>query len=56
MTNQKNLDVTSDSAGQYLRGPTIANPQAAYAANPRFGESSATLPPREVQVGVRWAF
>ena len=56
ITNQKNLDVTSVSAGLYLSGPTIANPKAAYVANPRYGQFSSTLPPREIQLGLRWAF
>ena len=55
LTNHKNFDVTSISAGQYLSGPTIANPAAAYVANPRFGQYSSTLAPREFQLGVRWA-
>jgi len=25
-------------------------------ANPRFGQYSATLPSREIQLGLRWAF
>ena len=56
ITNEKNLDVTSVSAGQYLNGPTIANPKAAFVPNPRYGLYSATLPPREIQLGLRWAF
>ena len=54
--NTVNYDVNSVNAGQYLSGPTIANPKAAYVANPLFGKYSATLPAREIQVGLRWSF
>ncbi len=54
--NTVNYDVTSVNAGQYLGGPTIANPKAAYVPNPLFGTYSATLPAREIQLGVRWSF
>ena len=56
LLNTVNYDVNSVNAGQYLSGPTIANPKAAYVTNPLFGKYSATLPAREVQVGLRWSF
>ncbi|HUK13463.1 MAG TPA: TonB-dependent receptor [Thermoanaerobaculaceae bacterium] len=54
--NSVNYDVNSVNSGQYLSGPTIANPNAPYVANPLFGTYSSTLPAREVQLGVRWSF
>ncbi|MHB0970812.1 MAG: TonB-dependent receptor domain-containing protein [Thermoanaerobaculia bacterium] len=48
-----NYDVNSVSAAEYLTAPTTANPNP---VNPNFGKYSATLRPREVQLGVRWAF
>jgi hypothetical protein len=48
-----NYDVNSVSAAEYLAAPTTANPNP---VNPNFGKYSATLRPREVQLGVRWAF
>jgi TonB dependent receptor/Carboxypeptidase regulatory-like domain len=56
ITNFKNLDVNSISAGEFLSGPTLANPNAAKVVNPRFGQYSATLSPREFQLGLRWSF
>jgi hypothetical protein len=54
--NTVNYDVNSINSGQYLSGPTIANPAAAYVVNPLFGRYSSTLPAREVQLGLRWSF
>jgi outer membrane receptor protein involved in Fe transport len=54
--NSVNYDVNSINSGQYLSGPTIANPSAAYLPNPLFGKYSATLPAREVQLGLRFSF
>ncbi len=54
--NTVNYDVNSMNAGQYLSGPTITNPTAAYVANPAFGKYTATLPGREIQLGLRWSF
>ena len=54
--NTVNYDVNSVNSGQYLSGPTITNPTASYVANPLFGKYSATLPAREIQVGLRWSF
>jgi hypothetical protein len=56
VTNFKNLDVTSVSAGQFLSGPTIANPKAVAVPNPAFGTYSATLSPREIQLGLRLVY
>jgi hypothetical protein len=54
--NSVNYDVNSINSAQYLAGPTILNPAAAYVANPKFGTYSATLPAREIQLGLRWSF
>lgn len=54
--NNVNYDVQSIVSGQYLSGPTAANPAAAQVVNPRFGLYNATLPAREFQLGVRWLF
>ncbi len=54
--NTVNYDVTSIDGAMYRSGPTIANPAAAFVANPNYGKPSATLPPREVQLGLRLTF
>jgi hypothetical protein len=54
--NRTNYDVNSLLNGEFLSGPTAANPALAAVPNPRFGQFTATLPPREVQLGVRLAF
>jgi len=51
-----NYDVGSIDGAQYVSGPTLANPAAAPVSNPNFGKPSATLPSREIQLGVRFAF
>jgi hypothetical protein len=56
LTNSKNYDVASVQGGLYLSGPTITNPTAAFVANPNYGKYTATLPPREFQLGVRWIY
>lgn len=56
VTNVTNYDVQSISGGEFLSGPTAANPNAAAVKNPRYGLFNATLPPREFQLGVRWVF
>ena len=56
LTNEKNFDVQSVVGGQYLSGPTIANPKAAFVVNPKFGQYLATLPAREIQLGLRWVY
>ncbi len=54
--NTVNYDVNSINAGQYLSGPTILNPALPYVNNPLYRTYSATLPAREIQLGVRWSF
>ncbi len=56
ITNVTNYDVQSVNSGQYLSGPTAANPKLPYVDNPRFGTFNATLPAREFQLGLRWVF
>jgi hypothetical protein len=56
ITNRKNFDVQSVNGGEFLSGPTAANPAAAAVRNPRFGQYNATLPAREFQLGLRWLF
>ena len=56
LTNVTNYDVQSIVAGEFLSGPTAANPALAAVRNPRFGQFNSTLPPREFQLGVRWVF
>ena len=54
--NTVNYDVTSIDGARYFSGPTITNPAAAAVVNPNYGAPSATLPPREGQIGVRVTF
>jgi hypothetical protein len=54
--NRVNYDVNSLLNGEFLSGPTAANPALPTTVNPRFGQYTATLPPREIQLGVRFAF
>ncbi len=54
--NFKNFDVQSIQAGQFLSGPTIANPKAVAVPNPNYGKFLATLPAREFQLGLRWVY
>ncbi|HYN41448.1 MAG TPA: TonB-dependent receptor [Thermoanaerobaculia bacterium] len=54
--NSTNYDVSSIDGAEFLSGPTITNPAAVARTNPNFGKPSATLPSREIQVGVRFAF
>ena len=56
LTNETNYDVSSINGGEFLSGPTIANPAAPFVKNPNFGKPTATLPPREIQLGLRYAF
>jgi len=62
--NNKNWDVNSVAAGEFLSGPTLANyrtaadktkPGAAV-KNTAFGTYSKTLSPREIQLGLRLVF
>jgi Carboxypeptidase regulatory-like domain len=54
--NRINYDVNSMINGEFLSGPTLASPALAKVVNPRFGQFTATLPPREIQLGVRFTF
>jgi len=54
--NRVNHDVNSLQNGEFLSGPTAANAALPAVANPRFRQYLATLPPREVQLGIRFAF
>ncbi len=54
--NRTNYDVNSINSGEFLSGPTLANPAATLVPNPRYGQHNATLPPREMQLGVRVTF
>ncbi len=54
--NRDNEDVTSIVSNEFLSGPTLANPGAALVPNPRYRQYLATLPPFEMQIGVRFAF
>jgi hypothetical protein len=56
LTNTVNYDVQSVNGGRFLSGPTAANPALAFVPNPRYGQFSSTLPPREFQLGLRWLF
>jgi hypothetical protein len=56
VTNARNYDVNSINAALDLSGPTLANPAAATVVNPGYGKYRATLPAREFQLGLRWAF
>jgi len=54
--NTRNDNVSAIDGGMYRSGPTILNPSAPYVANPNFGKYFATLPSREIQLGVRFTF
>lgn len=56
VTNIANYDVQSISTGQFLSGPTAANPALPAVSNAAYGKATATLRPREIQLGVRWVF
>jgi len=56
LTNRVNYDVNSLLNGEFLSGPTAANAALAAVTNPRFGQFTATLPPREIQLGMRFTF
>ncbi|HYI10772.1 MAG TPA: TonB-dependent receptor [Thermoanaerobaculia bacterium] len=56
VTNEVNYDVQSTVTGEFLSGPTAANPALPAVRNARFGQFNATLPAREFQLGVRWIF
>jgi hypothetical protein len=54
--NRVNNDVNSTITGQFLSGPTLANPALASVVNTRYGQYTATLPPFEAQIGFRIGF
>ena len=54
--NTVNYDVNSIDGAEYLSGPSLLAPTAAYVPNANFGKYSATFPGREVQLGIRYAF
>jgi len=56
VTDVTNYDVNSIDGAQFLSGPTLANPSLPFRANPSFGRARATLPGREIQLGLRWVF
>jgi hypothetical protein len=51
-----NYDVNSVDSAEFLGGPTLANPGAVAVPNANFGNYRATLPGREIQLGLRYAF
>lgn len=51
-----NYDVNSVDGAEFFAGPTLANPAAAAVPNPNFGNYRATLPGREIQLGVNVQF
>lgn len=54
--NTTNYDVNSVQAGEYMSGPTAANPALQYVKNPNYGKYTATMRSREVQLGLRFMF
>jgi outer membrane receptor protein involved in Fe transport len=54
--NRVNYDVNSIDNAEFLAGPTLVNPDLPYTTNPNFGNYSATLAPREIQIGMRYTF
>ena len=54
--NTVNYDVNSVDGAEFLSGPSLLIPTASYVPNTNFGKYSTTLPGREVQVGIRYAF
>lgn len=54
--NTTNYDVNSVQQGEYLSGPTVLNPTAAYVKNPRYGTYTSTFKGREIQLGLRFMF
>jgi hypothetical protein len=51
-----NYDIASVDNRLYLSGPTLANPTREYVPNSELGSFSATRSPREIQIGLRWAY
>jgi hypothetical protein len=56
LLDETNWDVTSVQSGEFLSGPTLADPTAVSIPNPRFGQYLDTLRPREIQIGARLRF
>jgi outer membrane receptor protein involved in Fe transport len=56
LLDSTNYDPDSISSGKYRSGPTLLNPSAPYVDNPNYGQYLATLPPREIQLGLRFVF
>jgi hypothetical protein len=56
LTDTTNYDVNSVQSGEFLSGPTLANPKAAAVPNPRFGQFGSAFPGREIQLGLRWIY
>ncbi|HPW54617.1 MAG: TonB-dependent receptor [Thermoanaerobaculaceae bacterium] len=54
--NTVNYDVNSVQQGEFLSGPTVANPTAPYVKNPMFGKYTSTFKGREIQLGLRFLF
>jgi hypothetical protein len=54
--NNTNYDVNSIDTAEFLSGPTLSNPALPFRANPNFGRFRATLPGREIQLGLKWVF
>jgi hypothetical protein len=56
LLNTTNYDVNSIDGAEFLSGPTLANPALPAVRNANFGRARATLPGREIQLGLRWEF
>jgi hypothetical protein len=56
LLNRVNYDVNSIQNGEFLSGPTLANPALPAVPNPRFRQYTSTLPPFESQLGLRVLF
>ena len=54
--NTRNDNVASIDGAEFLSGPTLAAPAAPLVPNLNFGKPSATLPSREIQLGIRVTF
>ena len=48
--------VDSGNGAMFLSGPTLANQKLPTVVNPNFGKYTATLSPREAQLGLRLTF
>jgi hypothetical protein len=54
--NTRNDNVATIDGAEFLSGPTLAAPSAPLVQNVNFGKASATLPSREIQLGIRFTF